>query len=134
MFRRTISIGVLVAALAGATPVAASSHVILQKTSAKRALGYLTVTAGLRPGHRYRLEVASIGHSDFQGYGFEELTYIYKKNASRLNQSLKLKGSTPKSFTLVAPNRGRLTSWLLGLSVQTKNHRRLTVRVVDLGR
>ena len=119
-------------ALSLALPVLASSHVIAQKSS-KEQQGSVYLVHALRGQHTYRIDVTASGRQPFAGYGTEQVVGVYKGRLYTDSPSMKLNGTTPRSFTVAQPVRGTVSEWLLAVDVQLKRGRGLTVRFVDLG-
>jgi hypothetical protein len=127
----------LVCALAlmplAATPAFAGARVVAQRTSRARP-GHIFLGYHLKPGHRYRVEVASRGHHSFTGFGTEIYQYVNNHTLHTGWKSLALSGVTPRSFTVNQPISNHLAGWSVAMNVQLTDARDLTVRLVDLGK
>jgi hypothetical protein len=95
--------------------------------------GYISITKGLVPSHKYRLDISSTGHVKFVGQGFQDYTYVNNHMLGEGTKPLSVKGTTPRSFVLTIPVKGDVRSWIIGLAVQDTVHKPLKVRLVDLG-
>ncbi len=133
MFKSLIvSITIMAALATGAIPsLAAKTHPVVKRTPTNS--GYVYLTKGLVPGHRYRISVQSTGKTHFGGTGFENYTWIYKQHAGESTKSLTFTGNTPKTFVLTQPVSAKLVSWIVALSISDSNYRPLKVTFKDLG-
>lgn len=127
----SLVLGVTSPALASSPTRKAASHVVFNRSS---KLGSLYVAQGLLPGHTYSIKVASKGHVQFSTSGFQDFVYVTGKRAVEDSRTLALKGKTPYSYTLKQPVRQTLRQWMMVVSVNLMAKKKLTVKVVDLGK
>ena len=113
-----------------ASPALASHHVIKQKTSNN---GTLYISAGLAPGHQYRIEVSSPHHLRYRGAATENYAVIANHTFATGNKSFGFHGTTPGSASLIRPTPRGVTQWLVAVRVVGINGHRMTMRLVDLG-
>lgn len=133
MLRTILLFLVLVATLVTwAIPVQAKGHPTPKHHRVINS-GFVYLTRGLLPGHRYRIVVQSTGRTHFAGMGFENYTWIYKRHAGESTKPLTFSGNTPKSFLLAPPVSAKLVSWIVALSLSDSNFRPLRVSFKDLG-
>lgn len=115
------------------TPAFAGPRVVAQRTSKARP-GHVFLGYHLKPGHRYRVEVAAQGRHSFTGFGTEIYQYVSNHTLHTGSKSLTLSGVTPRSFTINQPVSNHLGGWSVAINVQLADARNLTVRLVDLGK
>ena len=134
--RRLVSLFslVMLAALL-ASPALARSKVIAQK-STKVPMGSIYLAVRLHSGHSYHVDVTADGRRPFLGYGTEQLLGTANKRAFTTSSSLSLSGTTPRSFTVrqALSAQVKLNEWVLAVQIQLKAGKKMTVRIVDLGR
>jgi len=118
-------------AVLAASPALAANHVIKQKTSTN---GTLYISAGLAPGHHYRIDVSSPHHLKYQGAATENYAVIANHTFATGNKSFGFHGTTPDSASLIQPTSRGVTQWLVAVRVVGINGHRMTLRLVDLGR
>jgi hypothetical protein len=137
---RSISLlaGCVLAAASIAPVVASSSRAtsghIVAKRSAKKGASEVYLPAGLKNGHRYRLEVTSSGRHKVYVIGFQTYTYINSKHLFDGNKPFSLSGQTPYSYTFTQPSSRHLTSWSMAATTRVIGSHHLTVQVRDLGK
>jgi hypothetical protein len=108
----------------------ASSHVVAHKSSHGAGL-YLA--AGLRPGHKYRIEVRTSGHKTFSGFLLEHVVGISGGRLFTDDPTKGLSGTTPRDFTIRQPVSG-IRQWGMTLQVALRHGTGVTVRILDLGK
>jgi hypothetical protein len=87
----------------------------------------------LRPGHRYRLDLSGNRGASFSGNALEQYVYVVRKRLASGTKVLTLQGSAPRSFQVGQPVKGKVSSWSLTVSIQTRGaHMRASL--VDLGK
>jgi hypothetical protein len=127
----SVLLGLTSPALAASPSRAAASQVVYNKSS---KLGSLYVSAGLLPGHKYSLKITSKGHIAFTTTGFQNFVYVNHKHAIEDSRTLSLKGTTPYSITVKQPVAQSFRQWMMVMSVNLMARKKLTVKVVDLGK
>jgi hypothetical protein len=127
----TVLAGACSPALAASSPRSAASNIVFNKSS---KIGSLYVAQGLLPGHKYSIKVSAKGHVGFTTSGFQDYVYLNDKHPIENSRTLALKGQTPYSYTLKQPVTQTLRQWMMVFTVNLMAKKKLTVKVVDLGK
>lgn len=108
------------------------AHIVFRRVARHGRSIYLRT--GVRPGHIYRLEIHSSGRPTVQMGGFEQYTYVFKRQAYSSLKSIHLHGRVPYSRVIRQPVSRRIAGWVLAVEIDVTPWRPFTVELRDISK